>query len=81
MFNEFDLYRAKKVIRELANAKGIEEKEMRAEMEMAIEAGFSNPDPVIRMSWESSPFMGRRPSPEEFILWCTAQIRDHENGQ
>ena len=33
MFNEFDLYRAKKVIRELANAKGIEEKEMRAEME------------------------------------------------
>ena len=56
MINEFDLYRAKKVIRELANAKGIEEKEMRAEMEMAIEAGYSNPDPVIRMSWESSPF-------------------------
>ena len=50
MFSEFDLYRVKKVIRELANAKGIEEKEMRAEMEMTIEAGFSNPDPVIKTS-------------------------------
>ena len=72
MFNELDLFQAKKIIRDLAKAKGLSEKEVRLEMELAIDAGFSNSDPSVRMAW--APFDGKRPTPEEFILWCAAQI-------
>ena len=75
MFTELEYYRAKKVIRELARAKGIGEKEMRMEMEKAIEEGFSNPDSSIRKVWEATPFKSNQPSPEEFILWCASQLR------
>jgi hypothetical protein len=74
MLDELDLYRAKKAIRELAKAKGIDEKEMRLEMEKAIEMGFSNPNPSIRQLWNASPFRDVQPSPEEFILWCASQL-------
>ena len=36
MLDELDLYRAKKAICELAKAKGIDEKEMRLEMEKDV---------------------------------------------
>lgn len=74
MLNELDSYRAKKVICDLAKAEGVDEKEIRLEMEKVIEMGYSNPDPSIRKIWNASPFRDVPPSPEEFILWCTSQL-------
>ena len=74
MFSELELYRAKKAIRELAKAEGVSEEAIRFEMEQAIDAGFNTPDPSVRKIWKASPFNGAKPSPEEFILWCSMQI-------
>ena len=74
MFSELELYRAKKVIRELAKANGVSEEVVRSEMEQAIDAGFNSHDPSIEAIWKASPFNGTKPSPEEFILLCAAQI-------
>ncbi len=74
MFNEMDLYRARKMIQELAKSEGIAEEEMRMEMEKAIETGFSNQDPTVKKIWRASPFRDNRPSLEEFILWCASQL-------
>lgn len=74
MFSELELYRAKKAIRELAKAGGVSEETIRFEMEQAIDAGFNSPDPTAQKIWKASPFDGAKPSPEEFILWCSMQI-------
>ena len=43
MFSELELYRAKRIIREMAKTNGVSEDEIRAEMNKAIEAGMSDP--------------------------------------
>ena len=78
MFSELELYRAKRIIREMAKANGVSEDEIRAEMNKAIEAGMSDPAPTAQAAWKASPFNGSKPSPEEFILWCASQI-DHQD--
>ncbi len=74
MFSELELYRAKRIIREMAKTNGVSEDEIRAEMNKAIEAGMSNPTPTAQAAWKASPFYGSKPSPEEFMLWCASQI-------
>ena len=74
MFSELELYRAKRIIREMAKTNGVSEDEIRAEMNKAIEAGMSDPTPTAQAAWKASPFYGSKPSPEEFILWCASQI-------
>lgn len=74
MFSELEIYRAKKIIRELAKANGVSENDIRSEMEQAIDIGFNNTDPSAEAIWKDSPFDGTKPSPEAFILWCAAQI-------
>ena len=78
MFSELELYRAKRIIREMAKTNGVSENEIRAEMNKAIEAGMSDPTPTAKAAWKASPFNGSKPSPEEFILWCAPQI-DHQD--
>ena len=74
MFSEIELFHAKKAIRALAKQNGVREDKIREEMAAAIDAGFTNPDPSVKAFWETSPFIGSRPSPEEFILWCMNQM-------
>ena len=74
MFSELEMFRAKKIIREMAKTNGVSEEEIRAEMNKAIEAGMSASTPTAQAAWKASPFYGSKPSPEEFILWCASQI-------
>lgn len=74
MFSEFELFRAKKIIQQLAKQNMVSEEKIRAEMEEAIDTGFNNPDPSVQAIWESAPFNHVRPTPEEFILWCSDQL-------
>ena len=59
MFSELELYRAKRIIREMAKTNGVSE---------------DDPTPTAQAAWKASPFNGSKPSPEEFILWCASQI-------
>lgn len=38
------------------------------EMQIAIDAAYDNPDPKVRKNWETIPFKGDRPTPEEVIF-------------
>ena len=78
MFSDLELYRARKTIKELARANGVSEADIRAEMNKAIEVGFSAPDSSVRDAWAASPFNSKKPTPEEFILWCASQIDSQE---
>lgn len=63
MFSELELYRAKRIIREMAKTNGVSEDEIRAEMNKAIEAGMSDPNTrrrhrqhsLLRLPWSGCP--------------------------
>ena len=69
-----DLLKANAAIHAIAKKNSITENEVRAEMTLAIESGYNNPDPTVQAYWRSTPFSGRKPSPEEFLLWCANQL-------
>ena len=76
MYSENELARAREVIAKMASKKGTSEEAVRQEMIQAIEAGYSNDTPATRDEWSKAPFSGRRPTPEEFILWCSSRIKE-----
>ena len=72
--NITELKKAEAAIRAIATKHGITEDEVRKEMTIAIESGYNNPDPAVRAYWQNTPFHSRKPSPEEFLVWCAAQM-------
>ena len=56
-----------KVMNIIGKGEGISSKEVEKEIQIAIDSGFDNPDPVIRAEWEKVPFKGERPTPQEVI--------------
>lgn len=73
--------KASAVIRSIAQKNHCSEDEVRKEMEAAIQAGYENPEPEIRAMWATSPFANRQPTPEEFLIFCTAMLADYEDSQ
>ena len=57
--------------------KGIAEAEVRAEMEIAMMAGYNNPDPAVQAEWAKAPFENRVPTVEEFLSWCVERVSDN----
>lgn len=51
--------------------------EVYEEIQIAIDAGFDNPDPDIQAEWRKMSFKGERPTPEEVIesLLCMLQSK------
>lgn len=70
--------KAQKAIREIARSERISEAEVRNEMEIAILAGYNNPDPAVRAEWAKAPFGERIPTVEEFISWMASRINQAE---
>ena len=48
--------------------------DVRREMEIALQEGLSNPDPVIRAQWARIPSKGPTPTLEELVTYIAAQI-------
>ena len=69
-----EMKKAEAAIRAIAAKNGITEDEVRKEMSIAIESGYNNPDPAVQAYWRSTPLHSRKPSPEEFLVWCAAQV-------
>lgn len=57
--------KARKIIYKIAREEGLEENEVRREMQKAILTGFMNTE--TKQEWERLFGRGRLPSPEEFI--------------
>ncbi len=73
-----ELKKAKEAIRMIAQKNGMTEQQVRDEMELAIDSGYSNPDPSVQSYWRSTPFANRKPSPEEFMIWCAAKANEQD---
>lgn len=69
-----ELKKARKAIRKIAKENGVTEQSVLEEMALAIDSGYNNPDPSVQRYWQSTPFAHRKPSPEEFMIWCASQI-------
>lgn len=55
-----------KVLEIIGQQHGISKEQVRAEMELAMEEGMSNPDPMVQMRWKFIPRKGDKPTLEEF---------------
>ena len=49
--------------------------EVRREMQIAIDAGFDNPDPAVQEEWKKMTFKGDRPTPEEVINYAVKKLK------
>ena len=66
--------KAEAAIRAIAAKNGVTEDEVRKEMMIAIESGYNNPDSAVQAYWRGTPFQSSKPSPEECLVWCAAQV-------
>ena len=67
--------RAKAAIAKMAKDKGINEAEIRHEMELAIAEGMKSTDPDVIAKWKSIPHKGDAPTPEELIAYITTELK------
>lgn len=76
-----------RIISQIAIQEGISKREVQNAMQEAINAGFENPDPLVRARWEQISIEGKAPTPEAVILWAISRIaqmrsdRDELDGQ
>ena len=49
--------------------------EVRREMQIAIDAGFDNPDPAVQEEWKKMTLKGDRPTPEEVVNYAVKQFK------
>ena len=64
-----------KVIKEIAKKHGVSPESVYYEMQVAIEAGFNNPDPAIQERWRKIAPDGKMPPPEKFIETMAEKIK------
>ena len=64
-----------RAIEKIAEREGISVESVYAEMQKAIEAGYSNPDPVIQEYWKKIAPDGKMPTPEQVIEILSKKIK------
>ncbi|MDE6763293.1 MAG: hypothetical protein K2J73_06410 [Oscillospiraceae bacterium] len=67
--------KAKNAISKLALENGVTVKEVRAEIQKAIDEGMKSTDPQAMEMWKKVPRKGERPTPEEFIDYAAKKVR------
>ena len=56
------------ILREIAKNNHTTPEAVYREMQIAINAGFDDPNPTIRAAWQNIPFKGTRPTPEDVVM-------------
>lgn len=74
MYTEAERKAAADIIKRIAHAHHVSETQVRADMEEAINAGRSNPDPAIQAQWATFHCTGTEHTLEKFIIWVAAMI-------
>lgn len=64
------------ILRALAARDQISEFEIQRQMELAIQSGIQNPDPIVQAQWKKIPCAGAVPTPEELIFYIVQQIME-----
>ena len=57
------------ILQRIANENHTTVREVRREMELAMQAGQANPDPAVQAMWNSIPRKGHRLTLEEFVAY------------
>ena len=57
--------REKTIYEKIAKKYNTTPEEVRREMQIAIDAGFDNPDPDVQEEWKKMTLKGDRPTPED----------------
>lgn len=82
MYTKKELRAAADIIRQVACNHHLPEAQVRRDMEEAMNAARSSPDPAVQARWASFHYAGAEPTLEEFILWAAAKAKHGEqNGQ
>ena len=71
-----DTAKAKKALKKLAKQKGISEREVRREIEIAITEAIKSPEPQAQAFWRSIPRKGEQLTPEEVIAYIAAMVKE-----
>lgn len=78
MYTKKERKAAAEIIKRIACEHHVPEAQVRADMEKAMNAGRSSPDPAVQARWAAFRYDGAEPTLEEFILW-TAEIAGQRN--
>lgn len=70
-----DTVKAKKALKKLAKQKGISERNVRYEIEIAIKEAMKSPEPQAQAFWKSIPHKGEQPTPEEVIAYIVDMVK------
>ena len=62
------------ILRQIARQEGKTTAQVYRDMQVAIDAGFDNPDPKVQATWKDIPFKGDRPTPEDVITYCALRV-------
>ena len=71
----------KEIIEKVAEINNTTAEEVYAEMQMAINAGFHNPDPQVQKEWEKVSYRGDGPTPEDVILYAVGRFCSEEEKE
>ena len=61
------------ILKKIAIKEGVTVAEVRTEIAKVIDIGFSNPNPKIRAIWTNMTPTGRKPTPEEAIIYLAEE--------
>lgn len=67
--------KAKKAIIKVAAENGVTVKEVREEIQKAIDEGMKNADPQVIELWKNCPKKGDKPTPEELIEYISKMAK------
>lgn len=59
----------------IAKREGRDIKEIYNEMQTAIDAAYSNPDPSIQNAWKNIPLTSGKPKPEDLVAYCVKNVK------
>lgn len=71
-----DTAKAKKALKKLAKQKGISERAIRQEIEIAIQEAMKSPDPQAQAFWKYIPHNGEQPTPEQVIAYIADMVKE-----
>lgn len=69
-----------KVIRafeKIARKEGISVDEVRQEIQKAIVDAMQSDDPAVQAYWRKIKFKGKKPTPEEVVLYIAKQVKSY----
>lgn len=61
----------------IAEKEGISVSEVRQEIQIAIDDAMKSDDPAIQAFWKKIKCSGRKPTPEEVVIYLAKQVKSY----